>query len=114
MTKTLSHKTLVRLPAWDAMSAAEVNTLNGYCPDFAPVARGRGEPEVWATYSGSVLTNSKAYYDALRERVALAVTLEDGDRVTVDGADYVVKVMRGNHVYPANCDPIHFVPAETA
>jgi hypothetical protein len=111
MTKTLSHKTLIRLPAWDAMSAAEVNTLNGYCPDFAPVARGRGEPEVWASYAGSALSNDRSYYDRQRERVALAVTVEDGERVTVDGADYVVKVMRGNHAHPANSDPIHFAPA---
>ena len=63
--KTLSHNSIVRLPAWPH-ATAKVGTLNGFCPDFAETARKRGDAETWTVFAGSVISSDPSVYDRAR------------------------------------------------
>lgn len=112
--KALENGSLIKLASW-VFAYASVGTLEGYCPAHAPAARAKGEPECWAIYAGSAITNSPAYYAAEKAKVASAVVVAEGEVVSIEGKPYAVKVVKGNAgSFPVNSDPIKFLPGAPA
>jgi NAD(P)H-hydrate repair Nnr-like enzyme with NAD(P)H-hydrate dehydratase domain len=115
MTK-LSHGALVRLAAW-TNSFAKVRTLAGYAtergygPEFAEARRLRGEPEAWALFGGTVLSEDKSFYAREAAKYATAVVVFKGQTVEIEGKRFTVRVVKGNEGrFPRNSDPISFAP----
>jgi hypothetical protein len=109
---TLSNGQYVRLATW-THSVASVGTLDGMAlkPETLAMCRNRRDPECWTVYAGSTISDSKAFYERDRARVAGATVIADGETVEIEGKQYRVRVIPGNAgSSPRNSDPIQFVP----
>lgn len=109
---TLSNGQYVRLATW-THSVASVGTLEsmGLKPETLAMCRNRRDPEAWTVYAGSTISDSKAFYERDRARVAGATVIADGETVEIEGKAYRVRVVEGNAgSSPRNSDPIRFVP----
>ena len=116
---TLVHGQHIRLADWDSMTSATVFGVRGYAakynedPDVVEArAREHGHPLAGSSYTGSALTDSKAFYEKRRAEAAGAVTLAPGQRVEIEGRTYTVRAVPGNERSPRNSDPIHFIAVE--
>ena len=112
----------VRLASWMPTFFATVYTAEGYAlasgMDPAAVAA-RHQEKGWelasTIYSGATLVGGDggAYYARQRAIADSAVTLAEGQIVTIEGRAYRVQVVRGNGgKTPVNSDPIHFIAVE--
>ena len=111
---TIRHGDRIRLASW-VYATASVATLIGFHKgDEAAAAASRArhpkEPEVFAVFAGTVLSDSRSFYERDKALHAAAVVVADGETVEVDGLRYAIKVMSGNDGrFPRNSDPIHFI-----
>jgi len=76
-------------------------------------ARTNGHQTAWTYQGGNALTDSKAYYEAMKVKeaadLARAILLAPGDVVQIEGERFTVQVARGNEKVIRNSDPIHFI-----
>jgi hypothetical protein len=122
---TLKHGDTVRLASWTRFpyetATARVGTARGYAieSNLDPVemverAVKNGHELAWTTYIGSILVDDRAIAERMKaERdaeFARAVTLAEGDTVTIEGMVYRVKAARMSVDGPRNSDPIKFMP----
>jgi len=120
--KTLTYDTPVRIAAWADSESADVFTVRGYAqkngqdPDAAEArAIANGHELASTIYSSGALVGDRNLGARLaaerRAKAASATVLEDGEPVMIEGKRYKVRVNRGNAgTYPANSDPIAFLP----
>jgi hypothetical protein len=111
--KTLTHRQFVRMENWSMQEAFEVGTLEGYAAenkeDIAKAlerAIRNGHDLAWTINCGTVITNTRGYYEREEAKKANAVVLCEGEAVQIEGRQYKVKVMGKQYA-----DPIHFIPA---
>lgn len=115
----LVHGQYFRLASWQYDTCyGSIFSVAGYYrenyADEAKVAEGiaravrLGHDLVSSVYSGSILTTSKEFYRREAQRAEMAVVLEEGQTVELEGETYVVTVARGNLRNPVNSNPIGF------
>lgn len=117
-TITLNHSDLVKLAAWDHMTAAKVGTIEGMCAGWSAeevaralrTARDNSHEIAFVTYAGASISSSRAFYDRKRMEVASAIVIEHGQNVEVEGRTYTVEVLKGCERAPKYCDPIRLTP----
>lgn len=118
---SLAHGQLIRLASW-THSYAKFGTVEGFGFEHGTegiawsVRRAIAERHqmAFSTYTGSRLTDSKAFYADEAQKAASAIVVADGDLIRAEGRMYRVKVVQGNGgQFPKNSDPIHFTPVDT-
>lgn len=119
---SLAHGQLIRLASW-THSYAKFGTVEGFGFELGTegiawsVRRAIAERHqmAFSTYTGSCLTDSKAFYADEAQKAASAIVVAEGDLIRAEGRMYRVRVIAGNGgPFPKNSDPIHFdlVPTE--
>ena len=119
---TLTHGDLIRAGSWAGSDYAETFTIEGYATksgmDAATMvanSKANGHELASSIYAGSSLIGDRAAAKAAAARDMAnrnaAIVINNGDRVTIEGRKYTVKIDRRNETSPRVSDPIHFVPA---
>lgn len=117
----LAYKQPVRLASWMPTFYATVYSAEGYAVDrdMDPVAavarhRERGWEMAATIFTGAALVNDGGAFHARQRAIADgAVTLAEGQIVSIEGRTYRVRVVPGNGgSAPVNSDPIKFIAVE--
>jgi hypothetical protein len=119
---TLTHGTPIRAGSWTGSDYAETFTTEGYAAksgiDAAKLvanSQANGHDLAGSIYAGSSLLGDRAAAKAAAERDLAnrnaAVIINNGDRVTIEGREYTVKIDRRNEASPRVSDPIRFIPS---
>ena len=134
MTKTLKTTDRIRLPNWTFQTASIGNIWESYADhcqwvagmgvkgfpvpegsdltmaDYVARNRRNGGEDVWAIFSGTVITNQKGFYEEEKRKFDAAVVVEDGEVVEYCGRKWKLTSTnrRKGLNYPEFSNPFRF------